>query len=354
MTLRALPSILGVLVVVFTLLIVAYVTGQADAPVTSYMMQVPGNLVLIPSGTFDRYGRCLQTDTQKSRDQASTPQTVRVEAFYMGRYDVTTAEYARFLNDAILQHQIEVRQDGVYLVGGNNLLCETYTLCKFSRIDWDGETFSVRDKKENHPMVCVRWEGAVAYCNWLSIKEGYDVCYDPLAWKCDFTVQGFRLPTGAEWAYAAYGSQNTVFPWGNEPDTEKANGPHSNDPYETGAQPWTTPAGFFDGTLHTKAEYEWPGDQTIYQTGNGATLYGLSDMAGNVWQWCNDPAAISGDKPCLSWCGGNWYDGTWGTFQDTNHSPNCYQVTPTPEPPYFNVGFRVALPLNIHPAPISP
>ena len=347
MTMSALPSILGTIIVIFALLIVAHVTGQADPPATTYTMMVPENLVLIPAGTFEIRDVSPETELNRSSNKPAIIQSVHVEAFYMGRYDVTTGEYARFLNTAVMQHQVEVQEGGVYLAGGKDLLCDTYTRCKFSRIEWDGMVFSVRDQKENHPMVCVRWEGAAAYCNWLSVQEGYGTCYNPQTWECDFAGQGFRLPTASEWAYAACGNQNTLFPWGNNPDTEKANGPHSGDPYETGVQPWTTPVGFYDGTLHTKTEFAWPGDQPDYQTGNGATMYGLYDMAGNVWQWCNDPGSTKSDPPCRFWRGGNWYNGEWGTARDTAY----VQTAPCPEPPYFNIGFRVVLPLLVHPIP---
>ena len=102
---------------------------------------------------------------------------------------------------------------------------------------------------------------------------------------------GFRLPTEAEWEYAGRGGlvgPYYNFPWGDDPDVTKANWPESHNPFQTGPYPWTTPVGFYNGELHRKADFHWPGTQETYQTANGANGFGLYDMAGNVWQWVND------------------------------------------------------------------
>ena len=157
--------------------------------------------------------------------------------------------------------------------------------------------FVIVDQRANHPVVCIRWHGAAACCNWLSRKKGYAALYDPTTWQCDYTKPGFRLPTEAEWEYAGRGGlvgPYYNFPWGDDPDVTKANWPESHNPYQTGPYPWTTPVGFFNGELHRKADFHWPGKQETYQTANGANGFGLYDMAGNVWQWVND-----------------WYDNTY-------------------------------------------
>jgi formylglycine-generating enzyme len=148
-----------------------------------------------------------------------------------------------------------------------------------------------RSDMSNDPVVCVSWYGAVAYCNWRSEQEGRQPWYNLSTWTCDFTKNGYRLPTEAEWEYAARGGHsNERFPWGITITHTQANYfsewtegkpvyPYDVNPTEgyhptwssDGIFPYTSPVGSFPA--------------------NG---YGLYDMAGNVFVWCND-----------------WYSGTY-------------------------------------------
>src|SRR5512135_375827 len=131
--------------------------------------KLPG-FALIPAGQFEMGDHHGFVDPKHGGDE--TPiHTVRVDAFYMGICTVTTREYCEFLNSALAQRMIEVREGGVYLVRGKDLLCETRGMSPYSRIGWGGGKFSVLDRKENHPIVCIRWPGAAVYCNWLSAQQ---------------------------------------------------------------------------------------------------------------------------------------------------------------------------------------
>jgi formylglycine-generating enzyme required for sulfatase activity len=247
----------------------------------------PPGMVFIPGGEF---AMGCHAETGESCESEELPvHDVYVDPFYMDVHEVTNQQYCEYLNSTYGQGLIEVTSGVVYKAGDSKAYCDTTTSSSYSRITWNGSTFGITAGKENHPMVMVSWYGAVAFANWLSEQDGRTPSYDPSTWQCDFDANGYRLPTEAEWEYAARGGEHDpyyAYPWGNAIDGSKANYSDSGDPYEGGGYPWTTPAGYYDGS------------QTPLGT-DMANGYGLYDMAGNAWEWCHDwwDGAYYGSSP---------------------------------------------------------
>ena len=253
---------------------------------------IPDDMAYIPGGTFEM-GDSLGDDWPNELPV----HTVTVDSFYMGRYEITNRQYCDYLNSALSQGLITVTDGVVYKPGSGT----SYPYCttssaptghphygEYSQIAYSGGVFTVRMKSgrdmTNDPMVEVSWYGAAAYCNWRSLQESKEQCYNLSTWNCDFSKKGYRLATEAEWEYAARGGlSGKRFPWGDTISHSQANYysywedgspryPYDVSPtqgyhptWNDGVMPCTSPAGSFPP--------------------NG---YGLYDMAGNVWEWCND------------------------------------------------------------------
>ena len=245
-------------------------------------------LVVVPGGTFQ------MGDPWGEGDPDELPvHAVTLDFYQIDRYEVTNLQYAAALNWAYAQGGlIEVTNGVVSGTPGAEPYCST-TLApagaphygNFSRITWSDDTFGVVAGKGNHPVAVVSWYGAVAFCNWRSAMEGRPLCYDLSTWTCNFDAPGYRLPTEAEWEMAAawdlccrqrhyrFGEHSDGCGF-NCLDGERANYGNSGDPYESGAQPWTAPVGFYDGALHAKGDFGWPGSQQTYQTQDAASYFG--------------------------------------------------------------------------------
>lgn len=249
---RILPTI--ILLAVF---LTSCASVDLEAPLPVFETGVdPEAWAQIPAGEFF-YG---QFDEEKTTD-----------AYEIMVTNVTTTQYASYLNDALAAGEITVDGDqilGYYpgdefhayeheekIEAGDWLLIPINDPAQ--RVKFDGATFTVQTGYENHPMTMVTWFGAWNYCGF----------------------NDWRLPTEIEWEKAARGTDNRPFPWGHEIARENANFYASRDPFEEmstfGSR--TSPVGFFNGNTYDG-----------YTTLDSASPYGLYDMAGNVWQWTGD------------------------------------------------------------------
>jgi formylglycine-generating enzyme required for sulfatase activity/pimeloyl-ACP methyl ester carboxylesterase len=197
-------------------------------------------MVFVPGGIFQ-----MGTGTLGNADAGwdEFPEhPVKVDGFWIDKYEVTNKQYAEFMN-----------YNGNQFEGGVTWLEIDSEFCLIDKyIDF----FLPKVGYADHPVIDVSWYGAQAYCKWV----------------------GGRLPTEAEWEYAASGPNNWIYPWGNEYDCTRGN---FHDWTEEGSTPDYLVPGErgCDGFDHTSPVGAFP---------DGVSWVGALDMAGNVWNWVGD------------------------------------------------------------------
>jgi len=233
---------------------------------------VTGELVLITAGSFNMGSP--EDEPGYLGDEVLHPVTLTSD-FYIFSTEVTNQQYADLAQWAL--------ENGYCTVNGtrlfDNLDGSTLELLDMDEdedceISFNGTHFIIDEGMEHHPVIEVLWFGAAAYCDWLSIKNSLPRAYnhaDPNNWTCNnnepYTAAGYRLPTEAEWEYSCRGGTSTAFSMGDITEIG------------CGDEPSLAPFGWYcgnaDGWTHPVGERE-PND------------FGLYDMHGNVWEWCND------------------------------------------------------------------
>jgi Tol biopolymer transport system component/formylglycine-generating enzyme required for sulfatase activity len=314
------------------------------APTESVRPQVPPRvtvpepeMVLIPASEFLRGTRAEDADaitkehpTERKRIRREVPQLpVFVEEFEIARYPVTNAEFRRFVEATGYRTQSE--KDG-YGWASIESKCE-----QVEGADWrhpQGPHSSIEGRM-NHPVVQVSWRDAVMYCNWLSEKEGLTPCFreeDKLI-QHDFSANGYRLPTEAEWEKAARGGVQIPNP---QNPGELVDNPHPRRRYSWGDEFDTSKCNTAEGGLGSTS----PVGQYF---SDGDNPYGLADMAGNVWEWCTDwlqryPGNSSHDDEY-----GETHRVLRGSSWKTGGLAHCaFRYARTPESREDDMGFRCA------------
>jgi len=193
-------------------------------------------------------------------DDEKPPHEVRLDDFRIGKYEVTNEEFAAFLND----YQSTTVKSGPY--EGQEMI-DTYRWGIQETDAQEGPRWAPAAGYERHPVIYVTWYGANEYCNWLS----------------NVTGKNYRLPTEAEWEYAARGGQpgivdSFLYAGGNE--------------------------------LSDVAWWDENSGNTTHEVGTRApNQLQIHDMSGNVWEWCSD------------WYGGEYYQQFENRVADNPQGP---------------------------------
>lgn len=292
--------------------------------------------VQVPVGTFQMgNARSLERMTQlfpeyeQSRLAALSDETPVhtvwiTRAFWLGQHEVTVGQFRRFVEQS--GYVPESVLDG----GGGYGYDPAYDPVNTERHD----AFAGRDPKyswanpgfpqeDDHPVLNVTWNDAVAMARWLSDKEG----------------RRYRLPTEAEWEYACNAGQSTLFPIGNDPVALDL----TANVFDAGsARLWPQ-----------WASYARPGNDGFPFTAPVGSFepnaFGLYDMAGNAWEWTadwygenyyvdspleNPQGPASGSVKVR--CGGSWH--TWSLYARCN-----FRNVNSPDTRYVLQGMRLLL-----------
>jgi formylglycine-generating enzyme required for sulfatase activity len=268
------------------------------------LADIERSMIRVPGGKF-RMG-----SDEKDEDAYSSEKPVRevtLRDFYMGRTEVTNVQYAAFLNEKGNQSEGDVTWINLKgSIGGEK--------CRIQSTD--DKTFTVEKGYEQHPVIYVSWYGVTAYCNWLSQK----------------TRKNYRLPTEAEWEYAARGGSK----W--------------TDGYKYAGSNTIDEVAWYDKNSYDKGEQS-PDYGTHVVATKKANQLGLYDMSGNVWEWCEDDWHDNYEGAPTD--GSAWFEkgnrgeyrvfrgGGWFFNARLSRSANRGGSTPTFR--NYNIGFRLVL-----------
>ncbi len=223
----------------------------------------------IPAGAF--WMGSSDEDEMAYGDEKPLHQVELAYDYWLARYPVTNTQFAAFVEAGGYReprYWPEARAAGVWQEG--RIRCYSFWFeggdVKHVQEETDGpHDFGPPFNLPNHPAVGVSWYGALAYCRWLSERLQQVAPRRAAQGRLDRALwQGLadgqltvRLPTEAEWEKAARGTDRRRYPWGREPDPERAN-------YADTGIGAPGPVGAFSG---------------------GVGPYGLEEMSGTVWEW---------------------------------------------------------------------
>jgi L-fuconolactonase len=206
-------------------------------------------LVRIPPGKF----RMGSPDSEPGREKNENQRDVELtKAFYLGTHEVTVGQFKKFVEAA--KYQTEAEKDGKGSWGPD----EVGKFVMDPKFTWKNPGF---EQTDDHPVVNVSWNDAKAFCQWLSEKE----------------KRTYRLPTEAEWEFACRAGSKTAFAHGDDSEGLATAGNVADATARATFPSWTLGIKPKDGHAFTAPVGQFK-----------KNAFGLHDLHGNVWEWCED------------------------------------------------------------------
>lgn len=297
-------------------------------------------LVLIPAGEFmmgngESVEELIKAFPQYSgngidiKDEYPLHRVRITKPFYFGTCEVTNGQFRQFVESTGYKTQAERNEDDDPKGSGGWGFNQTAQKIegRNTQYNWQKPGFPVTDKM---PVVNVTWNDVVAFCQWLSTKEG----------------NTYRLPTEAEWEYAARAGASTRYVSGDDPESLAKIANIADADFSTKFPNYSLAS--TDRSLSSHDGQIFPAPVGSFP----ANKFGLHDVHGNIWEWTSDwyaedyyakspandpPGTASGDVRVRR--GGAWHTvAPWARLSFRNYN--------TPQSRYPNLGFRLVLTAN--------
>ncbi len=218
-----------------------------------------------------------------STDEQPAHEITLTIPYSISKYEITNALFCETMNSALEAGDASISSgdlfgsDGTKYLGIDSLEGGEYLGVQYGISVVNGQLVP-NSGYENHPVHGVTWFGAVAFCNFLSESVGLDPAYDLSTWSWDREADGFRLPTEAEWEYAARGNERFTYAWGDYIDYTHLNYYATVEKrIEQEVFQITSPVGYFNGS-----------ERDLFPTNDNSSPLGVYDMTGNLWEWVWD------------------------------------------------------------------